>query len=93
MKGTVTKLDNQTATSPTMPARTKVVRSLGDLMCRLDELDEETYDEHVDIKRTQQRIANNRQRLEGFKLAFKAGSLRLVDNELKLPSPTPIPAA
>lgn len=68
--------------------RTKTVRSLGDLMSRLDELDEETYDEHVDTKRTQQRIANNRQRLEGFKLAFKAGMLRTDKNDLRLPEPT-----
>lgn len=70
----------------TMPNRTRSVRSLGDLMCRLDELDEETYDEHVDTKRTQQRIANNRQRLEGFKLAFKAGKLIAMDGDLRLPS-------
>jgi hypothetical protein len=61
------------------------VKSLGDLMVRLDEIDHETYDSHVDTKRTQQRIANNRQRLEVFKLAFKAGILKAQNDHLTLP--------
>lgn len=76
----------------TLQKRNSSVKSLGDLMHRLDEIDDETYDQHVDTKRTQQRISNNRQRLEVFKLAFRAGILKATNDQLTLPAP-PTPAA
>ena len=64
------------------------VKSLGDFMQRMDELDHETYDESTNIKCIQARIANNRTRLAVFQMAFKAGILNSSKDKLTLPGET-----